>query len=122
MKPKDTLIAIYVVSNTQDLVTLNLQIDPEEQTATSTIKLDDEMLYPKAEGNLNAYNVGKNKGLKEKKLIIATTVSNTTSNQVEQKLNLQLNGGIIPFSETLGEIVDAYGSAIYYIEIDFVGF
>ena len=121
MEPKTTLSTIYVVSNSSDEVTLDLIVKPEGQTATSEIKLDSVVLSDDETGSVYDFPIGPNAGIKDRKMVISTTISNTTDEEVEQELVININGGVIPFSDTLGNTVDAGDSETYYIEVDFIG-
>jgi len=121
MADNTSLVTTYVVNKTNQFVMLTLLIGGAEQTGTSTVELDTEILIEQG-GDLFDFTIGKNKDLADRTLVISTTISDTSRETNHTELIVRLKGGVIFREYALSKEVDEGGKAIYFCEIDFFQF
>jgi hypothetical protein len=122
MNENTTLVTTYVINKTNQFITLSLLIGGSGQTATSNARLDNTQLFTGQAADVFDFQIGKNSELNSKKLIIATTVSDTSPDHNHTELIVRLKGGVVFREYPLSKEVDAGGSAVYYCEISFFQF
>jgi hypothetical protein len=120
MEDKTTLVGKYRLNQTNEMVRLSLFVESEDQTFTSLIKLNN-MLRHVVSGNLIDYPLGTNLALQGRRLTITTTIANTSGQVTQQKLTIQLKGGVETFSEVLGAKVSMLRAESYYVESNMLG-
>lgn len=121
MKTKTTLDTLYLITDSNKMITIEIIVGDEGQTSTLNMYLDTEEIVSNHPGNLLKTPIGENKLLHKKNLRIQATIADTSKKTNVTSLNLKISGGLKIKSYPLYKKVDEEGdSADYYCNIEFI--
>lgn len=113
MAEQTTLDTLYLVSDTDKHVSLEIIIGDVGQTASSLIAIDQE--EPKDhEGSLSETPLGTNRELSNKVLFITTTITDTSELSNFTEMIIRLRGGLVFREFHLSKIVDGDHQSVPY--------
>jgi hypothetical protein len=112
---KTTLDTVYIVDNSNNQVTLEVNAGEQGQTSDMTIKLDDTVIAEKIAGDFAEKPLGTNKQLNGKKLSIAATIADTSQETNLTSLTIHLKGGVSANDFPLFKTVDQNGDSEDYL-------
>lgn len=115
-----TLDTLYIVNNSNNQVTLEVNVGAQGQTSDMTITLDSTTIVENLAGDFNETDLGTNNLLAGKVLRIVATIADTSQDTNFTSLTIHLKGGEenndYPLSKTINEQGD---SADYICRIEF---
>ncbi|WP_163408594.1 hypothetical protein [Flavobacterium ajazii] len=121
MAAKTTLDTLYLINDSNRMVSIEIVIGDQGQTSTLSISLDKEDLISNHVGNLPKTAIKENKLLHGKNLKIQATITDTSKETNVTSLNVKLSGGFLVRNYPLYKMVDQEGeSADYYCNIEFI--
>ena len=108
---KTTLDTLYIVNESDNPVTLEVNVGAQGQTSDMTITLDAATIAKELAGDFAEKALGTNKQLNGKKLSIAATIADNSRTTKLTSLTIHLNGGVsendFPLSKTVNEEGDS---------------
>ncbi|HEY1195181.1 hypothetical protein [Flavobacterium sp.] len=121
MKTKTTLDTLYLITDSNKMVTIEINVGDEGQTSALNISLEKKEVVSNHSGNLSKTAIGENKSLHKKNLRIQATIADTSKKTNVTSLNLKISGGVKIKSYPLYKKLDNEGdSADYYCNIEFI--
>jgi hypothetical protein len=112
---KTTLDTLYIVNETDNPVTLEVNAGAQGQTSDMTITLDDATIVKNLAGDFTQKPLGTNKQLNGKKLSIAATIADTSRQTNLTSLTIRLKGGNSASDFPLSKTVDEEGDSEDYL-------
>ncbi|HEX8016103.1 MAG TPA: hypothetical protein VF465_12785 [Flavobacterium sp.] len=120
MAAKTTLDTLYLINDSNRIVSIEIIVGDQGQTSTLSIALDKEDIVTNHIGNLPKTAIKENKLLHGKNLKIQATITDTSKETNVTSLNIKLSGGFLTRNYPLYKMVDSDGdSADYYCNIEF---
>lgn len=121
MSTKTTLDTLYLIDDSNKIVSIEILIGDLGQTSALSISLENEDIITNHHGNLSKTGIMKNKFLHRKNLKIQATITDTSRETNVTSLSIKLSGGFLSRSYPLYKMVDHEGeSADYYCNIEFI--
>lgn len=115
---KDTIAldTLYLVSDTDQTVSLEVITGGIDQTSTINVEIIDSQIVAKGiQGNLPQTTIGSNKDLQGKILSVTCTITDTSRDTNYTELRIRLNGGILFMEYPLFATVPEEGDTINYV-------
>ncbi|MDX6188871.1 hypothetical protein SGQ83_05885 [Flavobacterium sp. Fl-318] len=129
MITKTTLDTLYLINDSNRMVSVEIVIGDQGQTSSLIVSLNDEVIVPDPNsnpsetahsGNLPKTAIKENKLLHGKNLKIQAVITDTSKETNITSLTVKLSGGFITRTYPLYKMVDKEGeSADYYCYIEF---
>lgn len=116
------LVKTYILNRSSDDIKLSLIIGGIEQTGTSLITLNEDMVLKDYQGDLHQKVIGQNDNLHLKKLNIITVVTDTSPNHNHTDLYVLLEGGFVTKGYKMEEEIQPGAATVYNAEITFYQF
>lgn len=110
-----TLDTLYIVNDSNNPVTLEVNVGAEEQTGNMTIKIDGAIIIENHPGDFPETILGTNKAMNGKKLTIVATIADTSKKTNFTSLSIHLKGGTAPNDFNLSKTVDEEGASADYL-------
>lgn len=110
-----TLDTLYILSDTDRKVTLEVKVEGEGQTSDMTVRLGSELIAEKHAGDLPERSLGNGNQLAGKKLSLAAVITDTSRTTNFTGLTIRLQGGAIPVEFPLFKTVDEEGQTAEYL-------
>ena len=121
MDTKTTLDTLYLINDSNRIVSIEITVGDQGQTSSLSISLDKEEIISNHIGSLPKTGIKENKLLHEKNLKIQATITDTCKESNVTSLNVKLSGGFLTRNYPLYKMVDQEGeSADYYCNIEFI--
>jgi hypothetical protein len=120
MAVKTTLDTLYLINDSNRIVSIEILVGDQGQTSALSMSLDNKTLISNHIGNLPKTGIDENQLLQGKKLKIQATVTDTSKETNVTSLNIKISGGFLTRNYPLYKMVDSEGdSADYYCNIEF---
>jgi len=116
------IVKTYILNRSSEEIKLSLIIGGIEQTGTSLVTLNEEMVLKDYPGDLHQKVIGQNDNLHLKKLNIITVITDTSPNHNHTDLYVLLEGGFVTKGYKMEEEVQPGASTVYTAEITFYQF
>lgn len=116
------IVKTYILNRSSEDIKLSLIIGGIEQTGTSLITLDEDLILKDHPGDLHQYVIGQNDNLHKKVLNIITVVTDTSPNHNHTDLYVLLEGGFVTKGYKMEEEVQPGATSVYTAEITFYQF
>ncbi|SDG97074.1 hypothetical protein SAMN05421827_1142 [Pedobacter terrae] len=116
------LVKTYILNRSSEDIKLSLIIGGIEQTGTSLITLNEELILKDYQGDLHQKIIGQNDNLHQKVLNIITVITDTSPNHNHTDLYVLLEGGFVTKGYKMEEEVQPGASTVYTAEITFYQF
>lgn len=110
-----TLDKLYIVNDSNNIVTLEVNAGDKGQTSDMTIKLDDKIIANELAGDFNETALGTNKELNGKKLSIVATIADTSRDTNLTSLTIHVRGGFSSETFPLSKEVEQEGESVDYL-------
>ena len=110
-----TLDKLYIVNDSNNIVTLEVNAGDKGQTSDMTIKLDDKIIANELAGDFNETALGTNKELNGKKLSIVATIADTSRETNLTSLTIHVRGGFSSETFPLSKEVEQEGESVDYL-------
>lgn len=121
MATKTTLDTLYLVNDSNRIVSIEITVGDQGQTSSLSISLDKEEIISNHIGSLPKKGIKENKLLNGKNLKIQATITDTSKETNVTSLHVKLSGGFLIRNYPLYKMVDQEGeSADYYCNIEFI--
>jgi hypothetical protein len=121
MEEQTALDTVYLVSNTNRNVTLEIIIGAVGQTATTRIELNDRVVENNYSGTYPETPLDSNKNLQDKTLFITSTISDTSDESNITEMVIRLRGGVAFREYHLSkEVAENHQSVPYVCQIKFL--
>lgn len=120
MANKTTLDTLYLIDDSNKIVSIEILVGDQGQTSILSMSLEKEDIISNHIGNLPKTGIMQNKFLHGKNLKIQATITDTSKETNVTSLNLKLSGGFLSRNYPLYKTLDDEGeSADYYCNIEF---
>ena len=116
------IVKTYILNRSSEDIKLSLIIGGIEQTGTSLMTLNEDMVLKDYQGDLHQKVIGQNDNLHLKKLNIITVVTDTSPNHNHTDLYVLLEGGFVTKGYKMEEEVQPGATSVYTAEITFYQF
>jgi len=110
-----TLDKLYIVNDSNNIITLEVNAGDKGQTSDMTITLDDKIIANEMAGDFNETALGTNKELNGKKLSIVATIADTSRETNQTSLTIHVKGGFRPETFPLSKEVSQEGDSVDYL-------
>jgi hypothetical protein len=110
-----TLDTLYIIDDSENQVTLEVNAGDEGQTSDMSIKLEDVSIAEGHSGDFPETSLGANNQLNGKKLSIVATISDTSRDTNLTSLTITLRGGFNPQVFELSKTVTEEGESADYL-------
>lgn len=121
MATKTTLDTLYLINDSNRIVSIEITVGDQGQTSSLSISLEKEEIISNHIGSLPKTAIKENKSLNGKSLKIQATITDTSKETNVTSLNVKLSGGFLTRNYPLYKMVDQEGeSADYYCNIEFI--
>lgn len=121
MATKTTLDTLYLINDSNRIVSIEITVGDQGQTSSLSISLDKEEIISNHIGSLPKTGIKENKLLNGKNLKIQATITDTSKETNVTSLHVKLSGGFLTRNYPLYKMVDQEGeSADYYCNIEFI--
>lgn len=112
---KTTLDTVYIVDDSGNSITLEVNIGDAGQTSNMTIMLGNQPVVQNIRGDFPETPLGTNNGLNGKKLSIVANVADTSQTTNLTSLTIHLKGGLENHDIPLFKTVDEDGGSEDYV-------